>query len=234
MKILCLGDSWTKGFGIDDVKDTWPYVLESLTDHTVSVIAESGWRNDEILTACERALDNEHYDLVIIGWSGVTRHPKGWSLSYSPEEDVHSPERAAYFRKTSVKNLQHAWLIQRRRTEIKAKSKKSKVVHFSVFGDQPGFQEEFKLQSYLEYLANQEGIYFKYSIPVFEFDFLHEKNIVTQEFAQRNFMPDWEHACVEREEVRMREQRQLFLPCGHPNLQGHARWAQYVKTTLDL
>ena len=86
----------------------------------------------------------------------------------------------------------------------------------------------------MEYLANHEGIYFKYSIPIFEFDFLHENNTVTQEFAQRNFRPDWEYACVEREEVRMRDQRQLFLPCGHPNLKGHRVWAQYLKATLDL
>jgi hypothetical protein len=234
MKILCIGDSWTKGFGIDDVKDTWPRVLESLTDHTVHVIAESGWRNDEILAACEQTLDRESYDLVILGWSGVTRNPKGWSLSYSLQEEVDSPERAAFFARTSVKNLQHTWLIQRRRTEIKAKSKKAQVVHFSVFGDQPGWDEEFKLQSYLEYLANQEGIYFKYSIPIFEFDFLNEKNTVTEEFAQRNFMPDWQYACVEREEVRMRESRQLFLACGHPSQEGHKLWAQYIKDTLAL
>ena len=234
MKILCIGDSWTEGYGISDPKDTWPRVLESLTGHDVSVISQSGWRNDEILQAFESALETAHYDLIIVGWSGVTRHPQGWSLSYSPQEDVDSPERAAFFARTSVKNLQHTWLIQRRRTEIKAKSKKSKVVHFSVFGDQPGFEDQFLLQSYLEYLANQEGIHFKYSIPIFEFDFLHERNAVAQEFAQRNFMPDWEYACVEREEVRMREQRQLFLACGHPSQEGHRQWAQYVKDILEL
>jgi hypothetical protein len=230
MKILCIGDSWTKGYGIDNPDQTWPYVLQSLTNHDVTVCAEHGARNDEISIWCEEQLNGNSYDLILIGWSGISRNP-GWSLSYAPDEEVDSPDRERFFRTRSLKNLQNNWLIQRRRIEILART--STVIHFSVFGDDPS-PDRFQLQSFLEFLANQEGIYFKYSIPIFEFDFLNERNIVTKEFAKRNFKPDWEHACVERELVRMREEKTLFLDCGHPSHQGHEQWAEYVKSTLNL
>ncbi len=232
MKILCIGDSWTRGYGIDNPDQTWPYVLQSLTNHTVTVIAECGARNDQMLIWTETELDNNHYDLIIIGWSGVSRNP-GWSLSYAPDEDVDNPERAKFFSKSTVKSLQQTWFLQRHRTNLKAKSKQCRIEHFSVFGDDP-HPEQFKLQSYLEFLANKEGTYFKYFIPIFEFDFLHEKNIVTEEFALRNFDSNWQRACVEREELRMNPQRKLFLDCGHPNVQGHNLWAHYIKDTLNL
>lgn len=232
MKILCVGDSWTKGFGIEDPDDTWPKVLEKITNNKVTAIAKNGWRNDQILHAINYQLLLRSYDLIIVGWSGISRNPKGWSLSYAPDEDVDSPERAKFFSKATVASLQETWQQQRHAAEVKAKSTKCEIVHFSVFGDDP--REEFKLQSYLEYLANQEGIYFKYPIPIFEFDFLHENNTVTQEFAKRNFMSHWERACVEREETRLRKQKKLFLDCGHPNVEGHRMWAEYVKDTLKI
>ena len=232
MKILCIGDSWTKGYGIENINQTWPHVLQSITGHEVTVVANHGARNEQMLLWAETELTEKNYDLAVIGWSGITRKA-AWSLSYNQDEEVDSAERAEFFRTHSVRKLQHYWMIQRRKVEMVARSKKTNVVHFSVFGDDP-FPDKFNLLSCLEHLANEEGIYFKHSIPVFEFDFLHENNIVTQEFARRNFDSDWERACVEREEVRFNKHKTLFLDCGHPSAKGHEVWAKYIKSSMNL
>jgi hypothetical protein len=223
MMILCLGDSWCRGWGIDHESLTWPYLLGSMTQHDILVKAEHGATNWDITSWAQELIPQHQPDVVLIGWSGISRRPFG-SLSYSADEV--SDERAKFFASQTVKSLQNTWQLQRTLVRAQAIKHPTLIYQWSVFGDHTG-QEP--LVSCLEYLA---GHRFKYQLPIFEFDFLHESNHVTQQFAHRCFDSSWIKACVERESLRL-ESQDNFLPCGHPSEQGHKVWATYLGCRLE-
>lgn len=231
MKILCVGDSWTRAYGVE-THQSWPQVLNQITEHDIDVLAWDGARNDELLNALLKSLDHYNPNLIIIGWSGITRFDD-FSLCYSLEENVDSEQRHKFFTDKSLFDIQRIWYRQRKLINTIAKQKSIEVAHFSVFGDDPGGGEELNLSPFLNWLAEQQDIKFKYNIPIFEFDFLHENNKITYEFADKYFGKDWIKACVEREQIRI-ENQSMFLNCGHPNARGHSLWAHYVKNKLNL
>lgn len=231
MKIICVGDSWTKGWDIENEDDTWPYVLGRLLGAEVIVGAVNGADNGTITDTALKLIKKHKPDLCIVGWSGVTRYFKStlfrseqFSLSYVPPELTE--KRAAWFRENSLDNILDNWEYQMSKIEGAGVP----VLMFSVFGDKPKRNHlDLTEVSFLEYIANKQGIQFKYSIPIFEFDFLHEGNTVTDEFAKKYFPTTWQYACVEREELRDTEN---FFNCGHPNEKGHKLWAKYLKEII--
>lgn len=224
MKIHCVGDSWTNGYGIDDKKDTWPYILANNLKCELEVSGVNGADNESIFNTC---IESPECDLLIIGWSGVTRiidkslpHYKQFSLSYIPDEDT--PKRTEWFRNHTLDDILNIWEEQILQIEKKHK----RVLMYSVFGDKPKEQYNSMLSiSFLEYLGQK----FEYEIPIYEFDFLHENNKLTHEFASKYFNSDWEKACVERENLR---NTKFFLNCGHPTVAGHKHWAEYLTTII--
>lgn len=175
----------------------------------------------EILKQFKRSY-NDSYDLVIVGWSGATRDDY---LEFSITTD----ESIEHFKDKSLDDILNRW--HEHIDEI-VNTAKCPVIHFSVFGDVPGkHYDNFLETSFLEYLANQDGIYFKYNIPLFEFDWLNENNFkVTGPFGKKYFPKNWKRACVEREAVR---DQGSFLYCGHPNQRGHKLWAKFMEMEID-
>jgi hypothetical protein len=230
MKILCVGDSWTKGWDIDPAV-TWPYVLGRLLNAEVIVGANPGSDNETIVKTAQRLVKKYKPNLCIIGWSGVTRYFESklfrstqFSLSYVDPEL--SKKRDEWFENTSLNDLLDNWEYQISRVLGMGVP----VMMFSVFGDVPARNHsEFLDKSFLEYLANLQGVDFKYKIPIFEFGFLHEDNITTENFAKKYLGDKWQYACVEREELR---DTKYFLNCGHPNEDGHTAWAKHLKEII--
>jgi hypothetical protein len=227
--ILATGDSWTYGYGIQN-RHAWPHVLSNLLEMPVTVSARPGEDNE---TICENTIEYvKRLDpkIVIIGWSGVSRirHSKKpyiqYSLSQVPSEDTE--HRKQFFKNSNIKELSSIWQSQIDRVN----SVCNNVLHFSVFGDQHCASADNLLKtSMMEYVANAQKIKFQYSIPIFEFDFLHQDNIVAEEFCNREFNNNWIKACVEREELR---DTKLFFNCGHPKEKGHRRWAKHLRSML--
>ena len=228
--ILATGDSWTYGYNLKNKKDTWPYILADLLSMPVVVSAKPGADNE---TICENTIEKSKQlnpKIVVVGWSGISRirHSKQpyiqYSLSQVPSEDTE--HRKKFFENSSINELSTIWQSQIDRVN----SVCNNVLHFSVFGDQHCASTDNLLKtSMLEYVANAQKVKFKYSIPIFEFDFLHEDNIVAEQFCNREFDNNWIKACVEREELRDTE---LFFNCGHPKEKGHRRWAKHLRSML--
>ena len=229
--ILVLGDSWTDGYGIDK-KKSWPSLLAKITKREVSTVAHCGTDNE---TICDYAVDNivkYKPEICIIGWSGITRIKQSdipyiqFSLSQVPEEDT--TNRAEYFANCTLDKIRENWLWQI--NTVKQACKNTKLIMFSVFGDQHllGTDDLLKI-SMLEYLADRQNTQLQYHIPVFEFDFLHEDNKVAEEFASREFDKNWQRACVEREDLRGTK---FFLDCGHPTSAAHMAWAKYMSKQI--
>ena len=230
MKIVCVGDSWTKGWDIDPI-DAWPQVLGRKINAEIIVGANGGSDNETITKTAEKLVKKHRPDLCIIGWSGVTRYFKSkflsseqFSLSYVEPEL--SAKRDQWFEDHSLNDILDTWEYYMSRVT----SLGVPVIMFSVFGDTPARKHiEFLDNSFLEFLANLQGVKFKYQIPIFEFGFLHKDNTTTEKFAEKYFDKKWQYACVEREELR---DSKYFLNCGHPNEAGHSAWAEYLESII--
>lgn len=220
MKILICGDSWTEGYGVK-TEETWPNFI----GHEFVATGRCGASNDEIVKQFLENYDNS-FDAVIIGWSGVTRFRVNDRMN---EFSLVDDKTIEYFENISLDDIVNSW-----ESYIQTVLSKSNVpvIQYSVFGDLPKHKHKNFLEtSYLEFLANAGGTFFKYNIPMFEFDWLNKENYkLTKPFADKYFNKDWEKACVEREEIRPSK---YFLECGHPNPEGHKLWAQNIKGVLD-
>lgn len=220
MKILICGDSWSEGYGVKSTM-TWPNFI----NHDFVNVARSGASNKEIV---EQFLKNynESYDAVIIGWSGVTRF-RGYKRmnEFSSVDDM----TIEFFKEKTLINILESWDDY---MNIVMSNSKVPVIQYSVFGDKPlNHYPNFLEKGYLEYLANASGVFFKYDIPIFEFDWLNKRNYkLTKSFGKKFFNKSWQSACVEREAIRPSK---YFLHCGHPNKLGHRIWANNIKELLD-
>jgi hypothetical protein len=233
MKILAAGDSWTRGYSLAPNENCWPQYLSEMLDADVTVTAFLGASNQEIYNNVVNSLNKDRYDLVIVGWSGVSRiNNNQFSLSYAKNEDTLT--RLNYFKTHSLDDLfkqQHKLI----KNVYKLCKNNSKVIQWSVFGDRCITDDPLCLSvSALEFLAEiQQKKKFKYDIPLFEFDFLHDNNhVLSKVFAKKYFNNTWKQACVEREEVRLGEDKLLFFNCGHPNTVGYKLWADYLTTKI--
>lgn len=232
MIIAAYGDSWTKGFDLTLSEQCWPEHLANNLNCNLFKDANCGADNQSILERFKKTVQKIKPDIAIIGWSGITRirHQrwptyKQYSLSWVPDE--HCSAREKYFRSHNLTDLTSAWIKQIDQAEEICKQINCKLINFSVFGDQHAVDDSRILDcSALEYIASCQGPTFKYNIPIFEFDFLHENNDVTYNFAKNNFKKDWMKACVEREDLR---DTKLFFNCGHPNEAGYIKWAKYLQ-----
>lgn len=220
MKILVCGDSWTHAWGVDQ-SQAWP----SNIGHEVVNVAVCGATNQEIVDQFKSNY-NETFDAVIVGWSGATRFKENLFMY---EFSSVRPKTIDYFKNKSLDDILNSW--EENINEILSLSQVP-VLQFSVFGDMP--RKEYKNFidiSCLEYLANQQGMFFKYRIPLFEFDWLNQHNLkVTKPFAKKYFGSKWTKACVEREDVRPGK---YFFDCGHPNIEGHKQWSSFMKGQVD-
>lgn len=233
MKILCCGDSWTVGFGVAKDK-AWPAILQKLTGHQIDVLAKCGATNSEIANFYlkhpkypDRIKNNLSYDLVIFCWSGVTRKLVGdhvFEFSPSPNNAHLKTERFNFFKDKSLDNLIEDWQLLIDEVDSFDTVKK---IHFNVFGDQPKIKKDnFYNNSFLEFLAETQGIKFKHQIPIFEFGWLTGDNYdLVEQFAKSYFPRNWLRAIVEREDIKPGK---YFLSCGHPNERGHKLWAKHI------
>jgi len=71
MKILTVGDSFTYGDELTNVKDAWPYVLQTKLSCELTNLGKSSIGNTNMVrTVVEHAAD---YDLIIVAWSHFAR-----------------------------------------------------------------------------------------------------------------------------------------------------------------
>jgi lysophospholipase L1-like esterase len=235
MKILAVGDSWTRGYGLEPTEKCWPGYLSEMLNTEVVRVAANGASNQDIYDNLIKLFNKDHYDLVIVGWSGVSRigsNPQ-FSLSYVKKEDTSA--RLKYFKTHSLDDLINQQNKLIKKVHSLCSKNNSKVIQWSVFGDQCITKNSLCLsESAFEFLAEiQEKKKFKYEIPIFEFDFLHDNNYVMSTiFAEKYFNSTWKQACVEREEVRLRNDRTLFFNCGHPNTSGYKLWAEHLVSKI--
>ena len=223
MKVLCVGDSWSAGYGIDP-NESWPCVLSSRYNLNLNNASCSGSDNKSIAETTVDELDKNKYDLVIVGWSGVTRYTfDDKSFDFCSGDPIKT--RDIFFKNKSLKNIEEDFLGYQ--SKIRQKCNKTKLVEFSVFGDfKHLYGNNFIKTSFLDFLAKAQGDNFVYNIPFFEFGFLSEINHKnTSRFARKYFPKNWKKAIVERENIIPGK---YFLDCGHPNAKGNELWASYL------
>ena len=80
-RFLAVGDSHTYGDELKDIKDAWPYKLAQLIGYDVDNRGVPGSSNPAIHNRVIRAVSEQHYDLVVIGWSFPGR------ISWKDEEN---------------------------------------------------------------------------------------------------------------------------------------------------
>ena len=74
MKILTLGDSFTKGSELrNPALSAWPTILGNLAGATVTNQAEYGGSNDMMFRKAIESIDQERYDYVIVAWTETHR-----------------------------------------------------------------------------------------------------------------------------------------------------------------
>lgn len=223
MKILVCGDSWSSDYTDDEIY-AWP---KYLINHEITNVSFRGAANNQVCDKFLKHYKKDQYDLVIIGWSGCTRYESKSRKKY--EFNSMDLEVEKYYKDYKLDDFIIRW--ENYIDKVIANSNVP-VLHFSVFGDMPYKKyDNFLDKSYLEWLANEQGTYFKYDIPIFEYDWLFERNYpFVKRFAENNFPKHWKKACIEREEIRPSE---LFRPCGHPNTAGHKKFGNYILRLIN-
>ena len=225
MKVLVCGDSWSESWGVNK-NESWHCYL----DCDVVNVAKSGSSNEEI---CNQFLKNynDTFDLIIIGWSGSTRFTRSKPFNNQWQHQFSTVDKSTidFFKNKSLDDILLNWGENIEKILL---TTKKPIIQFSVFGDRPlKIYDSFLKESYLEFLANQQGTFFQYDIPIFEFGWLNKSNYqLTKRFGKRYFNKNWQRACVERESVRPGK---YFLPCGHPNQQGHKIWGKFIKEKIN-
>lgn len=228
MKILVCGDSWTSAWGVKS-HEAWPSYLNYETTN----VAHPGLCNEQITNSFLKNYDKS-FDLVIIGWSGVTRflRPPDDTLNKNTnlyEFSLVDENTINFFKNMSLNDILLSW---QEKIDIVNQTSKVPVLHFSVFGDKPiNTFSNFLFIGFLEFLSEKQNMKFKNDIPIFEFDWLNEENYkLVGKFGKKYFNKNWQRACIEREMVRPGK---YFLPCGHPNTAGHALWGEYIKDIIN-
>jgi hypothetical protein len=225
MKILVCGDSWSEPWGVTPTKAWHCYLGNEIVN-----VARSGSTNEQI---CNQFLKNYNnsFDLIIIGWSGATRFTRSVPYNNHWQHEFSNVDKSTvdFFKDKSLNDILLDWETK---IEKVISHTTTLIIQFSVFGDTPLKQyDNFLKESFLEFLANKQGIRFKYQIPIYEFDWLCERNYkFINRFGKKYFPKDWKKAIVERDVVRPGE---YFLPCGHPNLKGHKAWGEFIKEFVN-
>lgn len=87
---LALGDSYTIGHGVPS-KSSWPYQFSKKINvhgiyiNTIDVIAKTGWRTDNLLTALNEETPSKKYNLISL-MIGVNNQFQGKSLELFRED----------------------------------------------------------------------------------------------------------------------------------------------------
>ena len=103
-QLLTVGDSFTYGDELKDRYQAWPYRLADCMDYEVHNMGQSGCSNTSILRRTLEELSINHYDLVVIGWTGPGRIE--WKDDIGVAYDVWPgyPQTAQFFQ-------DHPWRI---------------------------------------------------------------------------------------------------------------------------
>jgi hypothetical protein len=204
--------------------------LQKFTGHKVKVMAVNGANNFSLFNFIQnQRLAN--YDVLILGWSGVTRYwyseqniDFGWAENYKLRDE--------FFENKTLSNLENDFLSLNQEVDrICEINNVKKIIKFSVFGDfKYLWDDKFTDMSFLDFLAEKQGRNFINEIPFFEYDFLSEVNYKnTTNFAKKYFPKGWEQAIIERNDIRPGK---YFLDCGHPNREGHKLWAEFIASKI--
>ena len=123
MKILCVGDSWTYGHGVN--KDqAWPAILQKKYGVKVKNVGKPGVGNMAIANRAIDELKQQNYNLVIAGWSGVTRYVVNEEMidfSYSKDIKI----RDKFFKNKSISHIEDDFNDCRNKLKNKCKNKVS-------------------------------------------------------------------------------------------------------------
>ena len=261
MNVFCFGDSWTHGYGLDEdiFTNRWPYLLAKKINKNVYVEGICGGSNEEIANRFKVILrkgrniyENPQWkenvipvkdDLVIFGWTGISRigdfNDVGYfinDLSGPVQEGNDIDLNRLKYREKLFSNVSLDFLIENTKYYINCTINLCKIydlkfLMFSVF-DELNHENVIK-QSMLEYLANNQNVNFEYKIPIWEPNFLHERNKVAKDFCDKYFDKNWTKAVIEREDLGIKknsisEDRQNFDLSVHPNKFGHEVFAEFI------
>jgi lysophospholipase L1-like esterase len=100
LSILCLGDSYTVGEGVE-LSQSWPYLLRSELmkrgmESDLKIIAKTGWTTDELLTAIEKENLKRKFDYVFL-LIGVNNQYRKYSLNNYENDFLILAEKAIHF-----------------------------------------------------------------------------------------------------------------------------------------
>ena len=246
MKILVAGDSWTWGWNVDhrwwhnleDTQEPEKITKNAIYYGDITCVANCGDSNSVIDQEVHKICREEHFDLIIVGWTSMLRvHDTRGAIAvhYNEITDENREEMEKlyeFFRKTPIDSLQKKMYEHIQSVE----SIPTKVLHFSIFGDDLGNVEHKMDISFLEYLANDNGYEFIHSIPTFEFGMLlnHRYELMKSIFETKaDIYPTWELAAFERDKIQLDfPKTDNFQVCGHPSEKGHKLWGKKINNAI--
>ena len=218
--ILIGGDSWTYGYDVDE-SDRWSSHIHNAT---IANVAKSGADNKSIANAIEQEYvrNNHGFDLIIVVWSSMSRvSGKGQFVN---ERD-----------RKKLKNVSLRDMIMGFGKQVRiVEDLGTPVLHCTVFGDNFPFDvKHYHPTSMLEYLSRLSGYEWYLKIPFYESGMLYKDNEeFTKTFADKYFQDDWKYAIMEREMILIDKCFDYFLPCGHPNPEGHKQWSHVINERI--
>lgn len=156
MKILTLGDSFTKGSELmDPLGSAWPTLLGELTSATITNQAEYGGSNDMMFRKALELTSETDYDIVIVAWTEVhrmeiylnspvfmeKRHYGAGPLSINHHWGELSWTKEYYTNHSNEEFFFRKWLCQVVSLQSYFEQRNQKYVFLNAFGNQPLIQK---------------------------------------------------------------------------------------------
>lgn len=151
MKILTLGDSFTKGSELQDpASSAWPHVLAQLGNYEVTNQAEYGGSNDMMFRKAVELTAVDHFDLVIVAWTEAHRmeiylnEPRDMERRSYPEGPLSINHNWGNLKWTKEYYTEHyneeyflrKWLVQAVSLQNHFKQNKQPYLFLNAFGNQ--------------------------------------------------------------------------------------------------
>ena len=151
MKILTLGDSFTKGSELaDPVSSAWPSVLANIGEHHVTNEAEYGGSNDMMFRKAIELTAVDHYDLIVIAWTEAHRmevylnEPRDMeyrSYTVGPLSINHNWGNLKWTKEYYAEHYNEEYFLRKWLTQVIAlqgyfKSRDQKYIFLNAFGNQ--------------------------------------------------------------------------------------------------
>lgn len=243
--IYCNVCSFTEGYNLVSLTDSWPSVLGKQLTQTVINQAAGGSSNDRIYRTTVEYCNTHTPNMVVIGWTSIARnewsHTKGTYLRLAPKtylaDDSELTDDIEPIHKFWIQHVCNEYINFRNllhyvlHLQDYFKSKQISYKFFTALGQ--SYLHEFLQESDTAFELARQSFHWKKYRNDYEQD-SKETHVKYQELKiliQKIDLNNWIMHTTTMNDY-LKENNYAFDDTGHPDTSGHTAWATIVRNML--